>query len=385
MRAMRSGAVTTRVRGGSRRMVSWMASMGPPWDRKDQASSPGQREGTSDRRPPSGRGFAAAAGAAAGAASRGRREYGERPPVEEKPSLHPGLAPKPNEPATPEGLDLRKLPRGVRAELRSLTTEHADVVGAHLLMAGMLIDSDPELAYAHAEAARRRAARLPVTREATGETAYAAGHFDVALSEFRALRRMSGTTEYLPAIADCERALGRPQAALKVVKEGLAAQPDAHQSIELRLVEAGARVDLGQRDEAIRLLRAELEHIGSRGPKLARARLRYGYAELLVAEGDLEEAEKWFNAAAALDTETETDAADRVAELQGVTIVFDESEDLVEPGDESLAVDVTVDASEPGDKALAVDVTVDATEPGDEELAADVTADAEGGESGTDG
>lgn len=237
---------------------------------------------------------------------------------------------------------MRKLPRGVRAELRSLTTEHADVVGAHLLMAGMLIDSDPELAYAHAEAARRRAARLPVTREATGETAYAAGHFDVALSEFRALRRMSGTTEYLPAIADCERALGRPQAALKVVKEGLAAQPDVHQSIELRLVEAGARVDLGQRDEAIRLLRAELENIGSRGPKLARARLRYGYAELLVAEGELEEAEKWFSAAAALDPETETDAADRVAELQGVTIVFDDTEDLLEAEDEVPATDATL-------------------------------------------
>ena len=256
--------------------------------------------------------------------------------------MHPGLAPKANEPATPEGLDLRELPRGVRAELRSLTTEHADVVGAHLLMAGMPIDSDPELAYAHAEAARRRAARLPVTREATGETAYAAGHFDVALSEFRALRRMSGTTEYLPAIADCERALGRPHAALKVVKEGLAAHPDVHQMIELRLVEAGARVDLGQRDEAIRLLRAELEAVGTRGPKLARARLRYGYAELLVAEGDLVGAEQWFNSAAALDVDNETDAADRVAELQGITIVFDDSEEDEGPSDQG-------DPNVPGD------------------------------------
>jgi hypothetical protein len=36
----------------------------------------------------------------------------------------------------------------------------------------MLIDEDPELAYRHAEAARRRAARLPVVREAAAETAY---------------------------------------------------------------------------------------------------------------------------------------------------------------------------------------------------------------------
>jgi hypothetical protein len=76
-------------------------------------------------------------------------------------------------------------------------------------MAGQLIDSDPELAYAHAEAARRRAARLPITREAAGETAYAAGNFGTALNEFRALRRMTGRDDYLAAMADCERALGR--------------------------------------------------------------------------------------------------------------------------------------------------------------------------------
>lgn len=225
------------------------------------------------------------------------------------------------------------MPRGVRAELRSLTTEHADVVGAHLMMAGQLIDTDPELAYAHAEAARRRAARLPITREATGETAYAAGHYAVALNEFRALRRMSGGDEYLPAMADCERALGRPQAALRLVKEGLAANPDVSQLVELRLVEAGVRVDTGQSAEAVRLLRTELERIGGRGPKLARARLRFAYADLLEAAGELELAERWFAAAARLDVDQATDAAERAEALQGVTIIFDDSEDEPGPAD----------------------------------------------------
>lgn len=225
------------------------------------------------------------------------------------------------------------MPRGVRAELRSLTTEHADVVGAHLMMAGQLIDTDPELAYAHAEAARRRAARLPITREATGETAYAAGRYAVALNEFRALRRMSGGDEYLPAMADCERALGRPQAALRLVKEGLAANPDVSQLVELRLVEAGVRVDTGQSAEAVRLLRTELERIGGRGPKLARARLRFAYADLLEAAGELELAERWFAAAARLDVDQATDAAERAEALQGVTIIFDDSEDEPGPAD----------------------------------------------------
>ncbi|MFP5416964.1 MAG: tetratricopeptide repeat protein [Actinomycetes bacterium] len=236
----------------------------------------------------------------------------------------PGLARKENEPETPTGMDLRDLPRAVRAELRSLSAEMAEVVGAHLLKAGELIGTDPQLAYAHAEAARRRAARLAVTREATGEAAYAAGEYEVALHEFRALRRMNGGTAFLAAMADCERALGRPDKAIKLVREGLDAQPDFNERVELRLVEAGSRLDLGQAPEALRLLKHEIEASSGKGTRASRARLRYGYADLLERTGDAEGAERWFAAAAALDTDSETDAADRVAALQGVVLEVDE-------------------------------------------------------------
>lgn len=216
----------------------------------------------------------------------------------------------------------------MRAELRSLSAEHADIVAGHLLMAGRLIDDDPARAHAHAEAARRRAARLPVTREAAGETAYAVGDYAEALHEFRAVRRMTGRDDYLPAMADCERALGRHQSALKLVKEGLAATGDVAQVIELRLVEAGVRVDLGQAEEALRLLRAEIERIGPRGPKPARARLRYAYADLLERAGEEENAERWFTAAAGLDLESATDAVERVERLQGMTIEYDDTDEV---------------------------------------------------------
>ncbi len=221
-------------------------------------------------------------------------------------------------------MDLRDLPRGVRAELRGLTQELAEIVGAHLLKAGELISTDPKLAYAHAEAARRRAARLSVTREAAGETAYAAGEYQVALHEFRALRRMNGGTEFVAAMADCERALGRPEKALKLVREGLDAGPDFGQRVELRLVEAGARIDLGQPAEALRLLKHEIEASAGRGSRGARARLRYGYADLLETGGDSASAERWFAAAAALDEDAETDAADRLSALQGLVLEVDE-------------------------------------------------------------
>ena len=201
-------------------------------------------------------------------------------------TARPGLARRENEPPIPEGVDSRSLHAAVRAELRGLPKDLAEIVAAHLVVAGRLVDDDPELAYAHAEAARRRAARLPIVREAAAETAYAAGRYDVALSEFRALRRMTGTPDYLPVMADCERALGRPHNALKLAREADRAGLDPALRIEMIIVEAGARRDLGQDHEARRILeRAVAAARPESVPPLAVARLRYAYADALLAGG----------------------------------------------------------------------------------------------------
>ncbi|MEE9965249.1 MAG: hypothetical protein K4304_09190 [Propionicimonas sp.] len=256
----------------------------------------------------------------------------------------------------PTNLDLQQLPRSVRAELRSLTPEKAETVGGHLLMAGRLVDDDPQLALQHATAAKELASRLPIVREAVGESAYAAGEFAVALSEFRAVRRMTGADEYLPAMADCERALGRTQSALKLVREGLATSPDASLEIELRLVEAGIRSDRGQADEAVRLLQAEIESIGTRGTKLARARLRYAYADLLEALSRPSDAERWFEAAAKLDPDETTDAADRLARLRGVVIEFDDDDEAFDSVDDFEDVAVVDDVDDEHGVTSAEDV-----------------------------
>ncbi len=196
------------------------------------------------------------------------------------------------------------------------------------MVAGQLIEDDPELAYAHAEAARRRAARLPLVREAAAETAYASGRWDVALSEYRALRRMTGTHDYLPVMADCERALGRPANALKLAREADRLELDPALRIEMTIVESGARRDLGQRAEARRLLQQAVQTQAVRPAlQVAIVRLRYAYAETLLEAGEQAEARRWFAAAAKLDPEQETDAALRVDELDGLRIDFDEAED----------------------------------------------------------
>jgi len=244
----------------------------------------------------------------------------------------PGLARRENEPPVPEGVDSRSLHASVRAELRGLPKELAEIVAAHLVLAGQLVDEDPELAYAHAEAARRRAARLPIVREAAAETAYAAGRYDVALSEFRALRRMTGSPDYLPVMADCERALGRPHNALKLAREADHAGLGPALRIEMIIVEAGARRDLGQDDEARRILERAVGAVRTdRAPAGALARLRYAYADALLEAGKNSEARQWFTAAVKLDHDQETDAQQRVDELDGILIDYDDDE---QPSDE---------------------------------------------------
>ena len=46
-------------------------------------------------------------------------------------------------------------------------------------------------------------------------------------------------------------------------------------------------------------------------------RLRYAYAEALLADGQVDAAREWFERAAGVDTDGYTDAAERLAELDG--------------------------------------------------------------------
>ena len=231
-----------------------------------------------------------------------------------------------DEPPVPVLDDDVKMPKGMRAELKSLDLETAREVGAYLMTAGQLIDTDPELAYRHAEAARRRAARLPITREAAAETAYAAGLYEEALSQYRTLRRMTGSPDLIPVTVDCLRAVGRYRDALELAEEGTREITDPSMRIELLIVTAGVRVDMGQREEAMRLLRREIDKPTVRHPRLAQARLLYAYSDLLAQSGDMGNARRGFAMAARLDPEGTTAALDRLDEMDGVVLDLDESE-----------------------------------------------------------
>jgi hypothetical protein len=226
----------------------------------------------------------------------------------------------------------------MQAELKGLSPELAEAVGAHLMMAMQLIDDDPELAHRHAEAARRRASRLPLVREASAETAYAAGLYDEALAQYKTLRRMTGSPDVIPVMVDCLRAAGRYRDALELAREGMKEVVTPSMRLELIIVTAGVRVDMGERDEALRLLRREVESPSIRQPRLARARLLYAFADLLAQSGDRENAYRGFAQAARLDPDgTTTGALDRLDEFDGLVLDLDEDDlddESGEPGED---------------------------------------------------
>lgn len=207
-----------------------------------------------------------------------------------------------------------ELDRGVRAQLKGLPEKLAARVARHLAAAGLLIDEDPETAYQHTLAARARASRLAVVREATGEAAYAAGHYAEALAELRAAKRMNGATDYLPIMADCHRALGNPEQAIKLAKSPSVSNFSTEAKAEMTIVEAGARRDMGQLDAALRTL--ELAPLNSKSRSAWAVRLRYAYADTLESAGRESDALAWFHRTHAIDSEELTDAAERADLLE---------------------------------------------------------------------
>ncbi len=217
-------------------------------------------------------------------------------------------------PPLPEHITGQELDRSITAQLKGLPEKLAARVARHLAAAGEVIETDPETAYQHTLAARARASRLGVVREAVGESAYAAGHYAEALAELRAAKRMNGATDYLPMMADCHRALGQPEQALKLAKSPSVANfgPDA--KAEMTIVEAGARRDMGQFDAAIRTL--ELAPLNNKSRAGWVVRLRYAYADTLLAAGRDSDALAWFHRTQAIDSEQVTDAAERAEQLE---------------------------------------------------------------------
>lgn len=219
------------------------------------------------------------------------------------------------DPIIPDHITGEELPRAVRNELRTLPEGLALRVARHLAASVEAATVNPEISWQHAKAALSKASRVGIIREAAAEAAYNAGHYAEALIEFRAARRMRGIKEYWPLMADCERACGRPMKAIEMAGDPLVKNLDHASRVEMRIVAAGARMDMGNLDAALATLQCPDLTVTSVEPWSAR--IRYAYADVLEQMDRREEALEWFHRAAAVDADMLTDSDQRIRKLEG--------------------------------------------------------------------
>ena len=212
------------------------------------------------------------------------------------------------DPIIPEGITGEELDKVTRGDLLTLSADNAKIVSQHLACVHAFADSEPETAHEHAQAAVRHAGRVAVVRETAGYAAYRVGKFDIAIKDLKAAFRINGDVSIWPVLADCERGLGRPRKALELAGAPEAKKLQKEQAVELRIVAAGARRDLGELDAAVVTL--QTNDLNTENDSWA-IRLRYAYADALEAAGRKEEALKWFKKCADLDFNESTDAAER--------------------------------------------------------------------------
>ena len=249
----------------------------------------------------------------------------------------------------PEVITAADLDKDSRRRLNSLTKDNADRVARHLVYAGTMMDENPEVAYQHAQAAYRHAARVDIVREALGLAAYVTGRYAEALRELRTYRRMTDDYTHVAIEADSERGLGRAEKALSFIAEIPMKRLDSEAQIELALVTSGARADTGDSEGGLSViekikaenlseeLQARVELIrADRYEELGRdeeaAELRAKWEPIFTEEGEVEVYE---------DEEDDdefvqsSDAAEEVSPEEEETL-GDDVDDSVDPIDSEL-------------------------------------------------
>ena len=297
------------------------------------------------------------------------------------------------EPELPEDVSAKDLDSTARMGLRALSRLNAENIARHLVMTQRLLETDPEVAYAHARYAASHAGRIAIVREAAGIAAYVAGLYSEALRELRAARRLSGMdTMYRAMEVDCERALGRPDAALRSAQNALQLDLEDDERAELAIVVTGIYHDQGNDElalitiedairkapkdtETLRRLHSvradRLEDLGRvREAEVIRERI-YVPEEPEVELYDIEEesAPELAEIARQLEEQSQAEAAERRREAEELEAARQKGSADGAAAD-SEAADSAVDSSVGSETDDVVDAVKDAADEADEDAAA---------------
>lgn len=310
-----------RQAGSSDRNQSRTSGGGRGYSKSGTSGGSGSSRGFSSRPERGGRGRDGDKRPSSGARSsdprgRGRSGSADSQSTSSRPSQAGGSRP----PAAPEfrdglgDIDVSILGPEVRRDLEMLSAPTQAQVLRWLAASRYAMEDDPEQAYAFATEAGKLGGRSSVVRETVGLAAYYAGDFAVARKELQAAKRISGRTDMVAVLADCERALGNPRKALEITESDEARVLRGEAQAEVLLVAAGARLDMDQPQAAVSVLRAAAANTPAKASWAAR--IYYGLADALLVNGDEKQAHEWFEKAATADVECETDALDRLAEFE---------------------------------------------------------------------
>lgn len=128
-----------------------------------------------------------------------------------------------------------------------------------------------------------------MVRESAGIAAYLSGHYQEALRDIRAARRLSGLDLHRAIEADCERALGNLDRALKAAQGRTLPSSTIGREAEIAMVVSGVRHEMGQTELGLVVIEEAI--LMFRGDRETLRRLHSVRADRLEELGRVEEAE----------------------------------------------------------------------------------------------
>ena len=207
-----------------------------------------------------------------------------------------------------------RLPRDVYRDLKGAVAagELDDAASALSASGEALTAGDTARALELLTWAKSVAPRSGAVREALGVALYRSGSFESARSELGAYHRITGRSDQGHLLADCARALGRPELVERHVTELLDGQAEPARRAEAVIVLAAARTDADDPEGGL----AALDRVRvSDAPDEAAARWWYVRGDVLERLGRTDDAVAAFESAQSLDADG-LDVSERVATLR---------------------------------------------------------------------
>jgi tetratricopeptide (TPR) repeat protein len=158
------------------------------------------------------------------------------------------------------------------------------------------------------------APQVAAVRELAGFAAYRSGRWREAVRQLKAFGALTDSTEHLPVLMDCERALHKPKRVADLWSELRHSSPEPDVLAEGRIVAAAAMADAGDVSGAISMLTTAGASRALRNPSGRHVRQWYLLADLYERSGDLPRARQYFERVLKADP----DAYDVAERLRGL-------------------------------------------------------------------